>query len=77
MAAKEGKAIQYDGQVQHDLSEHELGRIWVNQLRYPVAVIPRDFDEKEFRKGESRSDFHIAFSFGGAIAQPPHFLRNR
>ena len=77
MASKEGKALEFDGQVQHDLAEHELGMIWVNQLRAPVGVLPRDFDKKQLRKGDSLTDFHIAFSFVGAIAQPAHFLRNR
>jgi hypothetical protein len=77
MASKEGKALQFDGQIQNDLTEHQMGRIWVDKLRATVAIVPRDFDRKELRKSETRSDFHIAFSFAGAIAQPQHFLRNR
>jgi hypothetical protein len=77
VASRENRALEFDGQVRHDLSEHELGRIWVNQTRSLVGVVPRDFDKKQLRRGETLNDFHIAFSFTGAIAQPQHFLRNR
>ena len=77
VASKLNKALEFDGQVQHDLAENEVGRIWINEIRSSVAVVPRDFDRKQLRRGDSLTDFHVAFSFAGAIAQPAHFLRNR
>jgi hypothetical protein len=76
MASKDGKPLLFDGNVLHDISEHETGRIYVNQIRFQVALTPRDFDKKELHKNESLSDFHIAFAFTGPVAQPVHFLRS-
>ncbi len=77
MASKDGKPLLFDGNVLNDVSENETGRIYVDQVRAPVALTPRDFDKKELRKNDSLSNFHIAFAFTGPVAQPAHFLRSR
>ena len=70
-----GKARIFDGSVRGPVEEDRLGEVWVNQLHHPIPIIPRDFDKRELRQGESIADFNIAFSFTGPIAQPPRFLR--
>jgi len=77
MASKNCRPLVFNGHVLHPISEQEVGRIYVDQIRSVITVIPRDFDKRELLQNESLSDFNIAFAFTGAIAQPAHFLRPR
>ncbi len=47
VASKNGQPLVYNGHVLHTVSEQSVGRIYVDQLRSVVAVIPRDFDKRE------------------------------
>ena len=77
VASSNGKARTFDGSVRGKIEENKLGEVWVNELRHAIPIIPRDFDSRELRQGQAIPDFHIAFSYVGPIAQPPHFLRAR
>jgi hypothetical protein len=70
-----GAARTYDGIVRSRVEEDRFGEVWVNQLHHAIPIVPRDFDKRELRQGESVADFNIAFSYTGPIAQPPRFLR--
>ena len=75
MASLEGQPLEYNGQVQHDIAEHQIGRLWVDKIHANVLVTPHDFDRRQLRRHETLNDFHIAFSFTGPIAQPQRYLR--
>ena len=75
IASKDGQPCVYDGSARQRIEESRMGEIWVNQLHYGIPIIPRDFDRTKLEKNESVSDFYIAFSFTGPIAQPAHLLR--
>jgi len=75
IASKDGQPCVYDGAARQRIEESRMGEIWVNQLHHGIPIIPRDFDQSKLEKNESVSDFYIAFSFAGPVAQPAHFLR--
>lgn len=77
IASRDGQPCVYDGVVRHRIEEARMGEIWVNQLRQAIPIIPRDFDRSKLDRNESVSDFHVAFSFTGPIAQPAYFLRGK
>jgi hypothetical protein len=77
VASENGSVVTYEGTVRARVEENRMGEIWVNQIRQAIPIVPRDFDKRELRQGEPISDFNIAFSYTGPIAQPPHFMRGR
>ncbi len=75
IASKEGQPLTYDGFISQDIRQNEFGKIWIDTIRLSVNITPRDFDRQTLSKGETLSDFHLAFSYTGPVAQPPHLLR--
>ena len=75
IASSQGNPVLYNGTVQQNISQHEFGKIWINEIRLLVNITPRDFDRPSLQKDESLADFHLAFSYTGPVAQSPALLR--
>ena len=65
-----GKPRKFHGTAAWASSEGNRGAVHVEELRRLVDFRPRDFGRAEIEKGASLGEFHIAFNFVGAIADP-------
>jgi hypothetical protein len=56
--------------VSQTLPVEPKGEVYVEELRRRIQFIPQDFHMPDIRKGQSLPEFHIAFNFIGAVADP-------
>ncbi|RSN49458.1 hypothetical protein DMC64_02525 [Amycolatopsis sp. WAC 04197] len=77
VASNENGAPQlYSGRVTWTSPDGRRGKVWLDKLSIEVAFIPRRFSGSESpQRGDTLTDFHIAFNMRGALADPARKLR--
>ena len=65
----EGTPKRFNGTVSWVAANGARGGVHVEELRRTLVFIPRDF-RQDLQPGDSLPEFHIAFNFLGAIADP-------
>lgn len=71
----QGQPILCQGTLRRLAPDSNKGRVYVPLIRREITLQPTDFVGQTLRINEPLYNFHIAFNFGGPIADPSRFYK--
>lgn len=74
-STESGAPQKFHGTVSSLSRSLRRGEVYVEELRLELPFIPQDFKLPDVNPGESLPEFHVAFNYRGAIADPVEYLR--
>lgn len=68
---RDGSPTKFTGRVTWASADGRKGKVWVEQLRAEIDLVPLHFSPDDYRsKGDVLPEFHIGFNYRGPIADP-------